>query len=94
MCDGDPAAAAEAVLQAVREVGPENAWGGKLAASIGVGLVGASGIAPADVLAGADGACYAAKARGRNHRQLQAELPLNPGMTAAQLACDLDQGQH
>lgn len=90
--DGDPATAAEVVLHAVRQVGPDSAVGRKLGASIGVAVVGASGTTPADVLARADDACYAAKARGRNRWQFEAERPAGSGMTAVQLVADLATG--
>ncbi|WP_162783738.1 diguanylate cyclase domain-containing protein [Devosia naphthalenivorans] len=92
IADGEPRAAAKAMLHAIRQIGPTSASGSRLGASIGLAVVDGSGTTPADVLARADDACYAAKSMGRNCWQFEAEQPSGSGMTAAQLVADLATG--
>jgi diguanylate cyclase (GGDEF)-like protein/PAS domain S-box-containing protein len=96
---GDAAEArrcAEALLAAIQtsDLG-ENASYKRLGASIGIIQVRESGVAPADVLALADDACYAAKSSGRNriveHRGDSGRM--SSALTAARIVGDIADAQ-
>jgi diguanylate cyclase (GGDEF)-like protein/PAS domain S-box-containing protein len=89
--DGDPAAFGERVLNdiAAEDFGQPNGMA-KLGVSIGHTIIDGS-ISPADALARADDACYAAKASGRNRAMAFGEgsSASTAGLTAARIVSEV-----
>jgi diguanylate cyclase (GGDEF)-like protein/PAS domain S-box-containing protein len=88
---GDAERIAAGILDAVADakLGPKADWR-RLAASIGIAVVRDATTTPADALASADDACYAAKASGRNRFcRFSADAGTGTaGLNAARMAAD------
>ncbi|WIJ23899.1 putative bifunctional diguanylate cyclase/phosphodiesterase [Devosia sp. RR2S18] len=90
LADEDPTMAAQSMLTAIRQVGPHTPQGQRqLGASIGVAIINSPHATPAEILARADDACYAAKSGGRNTWHLETEGQASSGMSTAQLVAEL-----
>lgn len=90
LSDAEPSSAADTILGAVRQVKQLEVGGHHpLGASVGVAVIVSEETEPADAMARADDASYAAKSGGRNRWMLERDISQGSGLTAGRLVANL-----